>query len=1045
MARPRRRLAFIALCVLAGLGAGTFAGSRVSAPEQPPRTAIELGPQLAFEPDAGGFVSRASGMTLSVGDRGSAVAVGTKRRAVVRTTLVGGRAVEPEAAQRLRGVVNSYVGPRSRWRTGVPTYAQVRSPSVYPGVDLLYHGREGRLEYDFALRPHADPGTIAMRIAGARSLRLDSRGDLLIDTAAGTLRHLRPVALQDGRRIRAAFALDGETVRFRLGRYDRARPLVIDPVLAYSTYNGTGKEEYDRDAAIDGAGNLYAAGQVNNGTDVNPNFDAVVTKLAPDGKSRAFTTYFGGSDTDGADGVGVDALGYVFIGGNTQSTDLPGRTTGFQPAKSTGLDGYVAKLGPDGALIRSTYTGGNGEDYVFGLALDGSGNAYVTGQSYSTNIASAGVVQTAKAGTTMPDAYVTKFSSSLQTRSYSTYVGGANRDYAHAIAVGPDGSAYVTGITYSNDFPLNNPADPVFWDTNAGAPPPSATEAFVTRLNPTATARTFSTYMGGNGQEQGYGIAVDSAGRAYVAGETGSANTLVGGFPYSSPPVQDDHAGGSADAMLLKFQADGTLDYAGWYGGSGTDIAYGVDVDAEDNAYYVGRTQSSNLTVTANIPQPSNANPASADAFAIKVNTGLGLIFATYLGGAGFDSANAAVVDGNGSLYVVGDTQSDDLPISDGAVQPDRGGGSDGWLFKLALATPSISGPEGTIRSPEATFTFDAAETSPTFKCRLAPGEASFSSCSKTGKTYSGLADGNYTFEVAVVDRGGTTGVAAQRNFTVDTRPIAQLVVTPNPALVGLPVNFDGSASSGAGQPIAQYEWDLDGDGAFERNTGTTPTTTATYPAPRSGPVSMRVTDAIGASAIATAELRVNTLPSTGTQFGVTINKGARYTNDPDVTVGAVFPATTTSLLFSNDGGFLAPTRFAPQASVKWRLDSSGPERLPKTIYVRFLAGAIVGETFQDDIILDETPPKVRQASVAPVGAASARTAGAAALRRWKVRVRATDSNSGVARIQVTANKRKPGRLLRYKRRLRVRSAKRPRWVRARDAAGNYSRWRRAR
>jgi hypothetical protein len=258
-------------------------------------------------------------------------------------------------------------------------------------------------------------------------------------------------------------------------------------------------------------------------------------------------------------------------------------------------------------------------------------------------------------------------------------------------------------------------------------------------------------------------------------------------------------------------------------------------------------------------------------------------------------------------------------------------------------------------------------------------------------------------------------------------------------------VTFDGSGSAVADAPITRFEWDLDGDGAFETDTGTAPSTTAIYAAAKTVTVGMRITDAAGAQGTTTGALRVSTEPGV-TQFGVTINKGAQYTKSPDVTVSAVFPATTTAMLFSNDGGFLAPARFGPAASVKWKLDSSGPERLPKTIYVRFLAGAIVGETFQDDIILDEIPPVVQQAVVAPAAAASsARVAASSRLRRWRLRVRARDSNSGVARIQATANKRKPGKLHRYKRRLTVRSAKRPRWIRARDRAGNYSRWRRAR
>jgi hypothetical protein len=213
------------------------------------------------------------------------------------------------------------------------------------------------------------------------------------------------------------------------------------------------------------------------------------------------------------------------------------------------------------------------------------------------------------------------------------------------------------------------------------------------------------------------------------------------------------------------------------------------------------------------------------------------------------------------------------------------------------------------------------------------------------------------------------------------------------------------------------------------------------YDLPATVKVALRVTDGVGLTSIASADLKISNAPLAGKQLGVTVNHGAQYTNSPDVTISAVFPATTNSMLFSNDGGFLAPAQFAPKADTAWKLDSSGPERLPKTVYVRFLSGPFVSETFTDDIILDETPPKVVNASLAqpPAAALAAR---AAAKRTYKLKVKATDNVSGVSGIQVTAKKKKPGKVLRYKSRMTVKLAARPRWVRVRDRAGNFSRWR---
>ena len=310
--------------------------------------------------------------------------------------------------------------------------------------------------------------------------------------------------------------------------------------------------------------------------------------------------------------------------------------------------------------------------------------------------------------------------------------------------------------------------------------------------------------------------------------------------------------------------------------------------------------------------------------------------------------------------------------------------------------------------------------------------------CTSTSLT---VPEGDHQWFVRAVDNAGNPVSSAARSFSAGTAPTAAFSVSPNPVLAGRTVTFDAAASSDTHGPIARYEWDLDGNGDFETDGGSSPVATRSYPTPGSIQVGLRVTDGAGKTATTSVELRVNNPPPATGQFGVSINKGAQYTRSPDVVVNAIFPAATTQMLFSNDGGFFAPGMFAPRAETRWRLDSSGPERLPKTIYVRFLVGGLVSETHQDDIILDETPPRVESASIVP----PAGVASISALRAWRLRLRASDSNSGVKGVQVAESKRKPGRLLRYRRTLTVRSAARPKWVRARDHAGNNSRWRRLR
>jgi hypothetical protein len=302
------------------------------------------------------------------------------------------------------------------------------------------------------------------------------------------------------------------------------------------------------------------------------------------------------------------------------------------------------------------------------------------------------------------------------------------------------------------------------------------------------------------------------------------------------------------------------------------------------------------------------------------------------------------------------------------------------------------------------------------------------------------IGDGTHTWQARAVDRAGNVTDSAARTVTRAVPPTAALVIAPSRALVNRTVTFDGAGSADPNGTLSRFEWDLDGNGSFEVDSGATPTTSRAYDRPQTIEAGLRVTDSGGNTATATATLVVTVPPPAGQQLGVSINDGAQYTNDPDVTVHSVWPAFASNMLVSNDGGFKLAQAFPVAETTPWKLDSSGPERLPKTIYVRFLGGLQTSETYQDDIILDETAPKVLAATLPPAGAARA---SAAAAKRVKLKLRATDNVSGVSRVQVTANRRKPGRFLRYRRTLKVKSARKL-FVRARDRAGNLSRWRTA-
>lgn len=308
----------------------------------------------------------------------------------------------------------------------------------------------------------------------------------------------------------------------------------------------------------------------------------------------------------------------------------------------------------------------------------------------------------------------------------------------------------------------------------------------------------------------------------------------------------------------------------------------------------------------------------------------------------------------------------------------------------------------------------------------------------------SALAEASHTWQVKAVDAAGNVAASEIRQIGVGGPPTAAFTINPNPALAGRTVTFNASASSDE-SGIARYEWDLDGDGQFEVDGGSSPATSRTYAAPASVTITLRVTDGTGKTSTTSQTLKISQPASGATLFGISVNSGAQYTNDPKVKLLVKAPPSATSILVSNDGGFLAPAEFPVASSIDWTLDSSGPERLPKTVYARFMLGPIISETYTDDIILDQIPPVVQQATLAPAGASASGAVHAAALRKYVVKVKATDSNSGVGKVQVAANKRKPGKLLPYKATLKLLAATRPRFIRAQDRAGNFSPWKKLR
>jgi hypothetical protein len=678
--------------------------------------------------------------------------------AILHMKLVGANpSPRVTGLEELPGKSNYFIGnDPAKWRTNVPTYAKVRYENVYSGIDLVYYGNQRQLEYDFVVAPGADPRAIRLAIQsrdreGAVPLRIDGQGDLVLEAEGSELRLHQPVIYQEisgarqsvggnfviqGGPSDASAQEGGRQVGFEVARYDASKPLIIDPVLSYSTYLGGSRYDEGSGIAVDSSGNAYVTGVTD-----SPNFptanafqavwgnstcgtssttppcyaDAFVTKLNANGSALVYSTYLGGAGSDGGSGIAVDSSGNAYVTGVTGSPNFP-TANAFQAKGGGSSDAFVTKLNATGsALVYSTYLGGSDVDQGTGIAVDSSGNAYVTGITLSTNYPTANAFQPAHGGGdcgggqvhyyTFPcyDAFVTKLNPAGSALVYSTYLGGSGDDWGRGIAVDSSGNAYVTGITLSTNYPTANAfqATPGGGTCPAGFAMVPCHDAFVTKLNAAGSALVYSTYLGGSSGDCGLGIAVDSSGNAYVTGDTSSTNfptanafqaAFGGGPPYLSGGVLFLHK----DAFVTKLNAAGSvLVYSTYLGGSDDDDGQRIAVDSSGNAYVTGETSSTNFP-TANAFQA--AKGGDWDAFVTKLNAaGSALIYSTYLGGSFGDCGTGIAVDSSGNAYVTGSTQSPNFPTAN----PFQAATSGPFVTKFPAVTAG------------ATCTYSLSSTSP--------------------------------------------------------------------------------------------------------------------------------------------------------------------------------------------------------------------------------------------------------------------------------------------------------------------------------------------
>jgi len=815
-----------------------------------PSAALYRGLPLIFEANAGQtdpavkFLSRGPGYTLFLTPTEAALALirspadadPARKGTLLRMKLVGANSrpsVSGLAEQ--PGKVNYFIGDDPKqWRTNVPTYAKVKYESVYPGVDLVYYGDGRQLEYDFVVAPGSDPKVIALAFEGADNLEVDAQGDVVLAVNGGELRLRKPLVYQevDGRRTPIAgnyMLKPGSRVTIQVAAYDVTKPLVIDPVIVYSTDLGGSGTDRAFAIAADGAGNAYVTGDTisidfptkapyQSTLSKSTTTDCFVTKIntaVTDVASLVYSTYLGGSSNDLCSGIVINSSGNAFVTGQTNSTNFPG--SALSKAKGSG-DIFVVKLTSAGSgLVYSAFLGGSAADSAAAIAVDAFGQAYVTGKTTSKDFPVVGGFQTSpgvSGGDPSGDAFVTKLNAQGTAIFYSSYLRGSGADEGRGIAVDNAGNAYVTGTTSSSStggFPL----------TGAGGSLGGASDAFVTKVNTTVAggaSLVYSTYLGGSCAEEGRAIAVDASGSAYVTGQTFSRNFPgAGTFGFQQNLGDSGSAcGASGDAFLAKLDAAGSaLSYSTYLGGGAADLGLGVAVDGSGNAYVTGQTFSIGFPTAGGLPISLGG---ISDAFVTRINTKVSgtpsLVYSTLLGGGGNDAAFGIALDGRGNAYVTGQTFSANFPTP-GGFDTILSGPSDAFVVKLSInAPPTLTSPGNRAVYELETLSFTLAAIDPdlptdTLTFSISSGSQAGMSLNPSTGAFSwtptedqGPASYPVTFRVTdsgTLAQNGTDALYHEQEITITVNEVntAPVLTVPDAQMVtqGLPLTFSVSAT----------------------------------------------------------------------------------------------------------------------------------------------------------------------------------------------------------------------------------------------------------
>ena len=624
---------------------------------------------------------------------------GDAKWAVVRLSWQGGAdSVVPNAEGELPGKSHFLRGQRSEaWVRDVASFARVRYPAIYPGIDLLLHGRNGELEYDFLLAPGADPTALRLRIDGAEDVVLNSDGSLRFETPVGEVKMRAPLAFQGNEEnvVPCQYRIVGKNeVEFELGEYDRGLPLIIDPILIYGSYLGGSEFDGLWDMTVDEFDNIYLCGETLSDDfptspgvfqpTVNGSRDAFVVKFDAN-RQRLWSTYLGGTETrppsEYAAGIAVDDQGNVYVTGDSSARDFPTTPGAYNVYPPAG--GFVSKLSPDGStLLYSTLLhGADGLD----LEVTPAGDAIVTGLAHATFIPTNGAYDTTFAG--LHDAFLLRLNGSGTDVHYATFLGGADLDTPFDLYLQPDESAVIGGSTQSPDYPTS----PGAFDSSLGG----VADGFISAVSSDGSALLFSTFVGGSDYEWGAALTADGAGLPVLAGTTYSLD-----HPTTPGAFQETHGGGVCDFFVTGIEHDATgLRFSTYVGGAEGDGASAVTVDGNGNLVVTGFA-GAGFPVTTHAWTDQFAGVTDVAVVYLDASA-RDLHYGSYYGGSDRDTPGEAAVLSDGSLVISGSTVSTDLPVTPDAFQSTAQGQLDAHLtvFSPLVCQESIGyGGPGDLR-----------------------------------------------------------------------------------------------------------------------------------------------------------------------------------------------------------------------------------------------------------------------------------------------------------------------------------------------------------